>query len=79
MRKNLIAFRGQRSQQEMAKLYHVSQQAWSKWERGIGFPRTSMLIKLESDSGMTIGSLFFNQNDNEKLLNGSGGEPDSAA
>lgn len=37
-REKLIAFRGERSQVDMASLYGVTQQAWSKWELGIWKP-----------------------------------------
>ena len=38
----LIEYRGNRSQSEMAKKYHVTQQAWSGWERGVKTPTSSI-------------------------------------
>lgn len=77
MRKKLIAFRADRSQQEMAEMYNVSQQAWSKWECGVGFPRPHLLIQLEADSGVPISELFFDHSNNQMLLENN--NPDSAA
>ena len=77
MREKLISFRADRSQQEMAEMYNVSQQAWSKWERGVGFPRPALLIRLEADSGVPISELFFDHADN--LLLSKNNNPNSAA
>lgn len=55
----LIKFRGDRSQEEMGKKYGVSQQLWSKWERGICCPSPAMMLQLEKDSGIPMETLFF--------------------
>lgn len=68
MRQKLIEFRGARSQQEMAETYDVTQQTWSKWERGEGFPRVPLMLRLEKDSGIPVGDLFFNERNNLLLL-----------
>lgn len=59
MRDKLMKYRGDRSQAEMAKKYHVSQQLWSKWERGIGTPSPHIMLLLERDSGIKMEDLFF--------------------
>lgn len=59
MRDKLIEFRGGRSQEEMAKIYGVSQQLWSKWELSKGCPSPVMMVKLEKDSGIPLEELFF--------------------
>ena len=77
MREKLIAFRAERSQQEMAEIYNVSQQAWSKWERGVGFPRLPLLLRLEADAGVPINELFFDHSNN--LMLSESNNPNSAA
>lgn len=79
MREQLIGFRGSRSQQEMASKYCVTQQAWSKWERGIGVPRVSVMIQIERDSGIPLEVLFFNESNNQRLFKGKTNSPTSAA
>jgi transcriptional regulator with XRE-family HTH domain len=68
MRNNLIKFRGDRSQEEMAQIYNVTQQAWSNWENGRDTPRPATMLLISKDSGMSIESLFFDDYNNEKLL-----------
>ena len=75
MREKLIFFRADRSQQEMAEMYNVSQQAWSKWERGVGFPRPALLIRLEADSGVPIRELFFEHSNNLTLSKNNNPQP----
>lgn len=57
--KNLVTFRGIKSQGEMAKQYGVSQQAWSKYERGLMLPSFKLMLQLEKDSGIPMEALFF--------------------
>ena len=57
-RTKLIAFRGERTQQDMAKHYGVSQQSWSLWEKGESAPNVVTMKKLEKDSGVPMESLF---------------------
>lgn len=59
MRPELIAFRGNRSQEEIARHYNVSQQAWSKYERGIATPPPALMLQLEKDSKIKMEVLFF--------------------
>lgn len=64
MREKLIKFRGNRSQEQMAKCYKVSQQLWSKWERGVICPSPAMMLLLEKDSGIPMEDLFFDSFNN---------------
>ena len=59
MRLALIKYRGKNSQQKMAEKYNVSQQAWSKWEKGTATPSPSIMLLLEKDSGIKMEQLFF--------------------
>lgn len=59
MRPELIAFRGNRSQKEIARHYNVSQQAWSQYERGITTPAPALMLQLEKDSKIKMEVLFF--------------------
>lgn len=59
MRTKLIAFRGKRSQKEMAKRYNVSQQAWNAWEQGLYAPKPNIMKKIEFDSGIPMEVIFF--------------------
>ena len=59
MREKLIKYRGKRSQEEMAKKYGVSQQAWSKYENGTATPSPSIMLRIEKDSKMKMEDIFF--------------------
>lgn len=56
-REKLIAFRGKRSQADMATTYGVSQQAWSMWEKRTSKPNVVIMKKLELDSGIPMEEL----------------------
>lgn len=58
-REALITYRGDRSQQEMAVMYGVTQQAWSSWENGITKPDVVTMQKLSKDIGKNIEDIFF--------------------
>ena len=58
MRDKLIKYRGKRSQEEMAKMYGVSQQAWSKYENGTAVPSPSIMLRIERDSGIKMEDIF---------------------
>lgn len=58
-REVLITYRGDRSQQEMAAMYGVTQQAWSSWENGITKPDVVTMQKLSKDIGKNIEDIFF--------------------
>lgn len=66
-REKLIAFRGSRTQAEMAARYGVSQQAWGQWETGKKTPVVVTMKKLEFDSGIPMEELFFDVFNNRKL------------
>ena len=68
MREELIKFRGDKSQEEMAKRYGVTQQAWSQWEKGTLKPGVVMMKRLEIDSGIPMERLFFDVFNNAELL-----------
>ncbi|WP_050807007.1 helix-turn-helix transcriptional regulator [Acetonema longum] len=68
MREKLTEFRGERTQEEMAGLYGVSQQLWSKWERGACCPSPAMMKQLEVDTGIPMETLFFDAFNNQMEL-----------
>lgn len=72
MRRNLIKYRGDRSQKEMALKYNVTQQAWSNWENSHDTPRPATMLQIARDAEMSIESLFFDDKNNEKLLQSIG-------
>lgn len=57
-RAELIKFRGDKSQADMAKRYKVSQQAWSSWENGEKKPDVTIMKQIEVDSGIPMEVLF---------------------
>ena len=64
-RLELIKYRGDRSQSEMAAIYNVSQQAWSSWENGDKKPDVTIMKQIEKDSGIPMETLFFDIFNNE--------------
>ena len=60
-RVKIIEFRGNRSQIEMANIYGVSQQAWSKYENGTTKPELELMVKISNDMGEKIEDIFLNQ------------------
>jgi len=68
MRAKLVEFRGDRSQQEMADAYGVTQQAWSGWEKGTITPGVVTMKRLENDSGIPMEEIFFDVFNNKNLL-----------
>jgi DNA-binding XRE family transcriptional regulator len=73
MRNKLIEFRGHRTQEEMANIYNVSQQAWSNWENGRDTPRPATMLLISKDAGLSIEALFFDEVNNKELLTDSTG------
>ena len=67
-REKLIEFRGKRSQEYMASLYGVTQQAWSKWEQGTAKPGVVIMKRIELDSGIPMESIFFDIFNTKTLL-----------
>lgn len=57
-REKLIRFRGDRKQSEMAKIYGVSQQAWSLWETGERSPNVVIMKRIENDSKIPMEEIF---------------------
>lgn len=72
MREELIRFRGKRSQEEIAKLYGVTQQAWSQWEMGTKAPGVVIMKRLETDSGVSMEEMFADVFNNEALFGENG-------
>lgn len=58
LRIHLITYRGKRTQKEMAARYGVSQQAWSKWEKGECTPSLPIMKQIEIDSGIPMEEMF---------------------
>ena len=46
------------SQEDIAKTFHVSRQAVSKWERGVNEPDIEVIVRLSDIYGVTIDSLL---------------------
>jgi len=67
-REALVAYRGERTQAEMASKYGVSQQLWSCWENGLSAPSLPIIVKLEEDSGVPMEKLFFDLFNQETRL-----------
>ena len=67
-RQQLIDYRGERSQEKMGNMYGVTQQSWSKWERGAASPSLAVMKKIEIDSGISMEVIFFDSFNNLKLL-----------
>ena len=67
-RAELIKYRGDRSQADMGKMYNVSQQAWSSWEKGEKTPGVKLMKQIETDSGVPMEVLFFDIFNSERLL-----------
>jgi len=72
VRPNLIKYRGDRPQKEMALKYNVSQQAWSNWEHGRDTPRPATMLQIAKDAEESIESLFFDYDNNPSLLSPTG-------
>ena len=68
MRSLLIEYRGERSQEEMARTYGVTQQLWSLWERGSSCPSPAIMLQLEKDTGIAMEQLFFDVFNKNNLL-----------
>lgn len=67
-RQSLINYRGDRSQDEMGNKYGVTQQSWSKWERGEATPNLTIMKQIEVDSGVSMEVIFFDSFNNLKVL-----------
>ncbi len=67
IRTKLISFRGDRSQEEMAQLYGVTQQAWSYWEQGTRTPPYLTMKRIAEDIGSSIDDIFFADINNKSV------------
>ena len=68
-REEIIKYRGDRTQEEMGRLYGVKQQTWWTWENGISKPNLATMKRIEVDSGISMEVLFFDAFNNKRLLN----------
>jgi Predicted transcriptional regulators len=68
MREKLIKARGNKSQEEMAKIFGVKQQTYSSWETGRSKPLPSIMKQMEVYFSIPMEELFFDLFNNEMLL-----------
>ena len=61
MNEKLIALRGNRSQEEVAKALGISVSALSMYEQGNRIPRDEIKIALARYFNVSVGYLFFDQ------------------
>ena len=54
----LASFRGSRTQEEIGREYGVTQQVWSRWERGDVVPNVVVMKRLERDIGFPMEQIF---------------------
>lgn len=59
MNEKLIALRGERSQEEVAKALGISVSALSMYEQGNRIPRDEVKIRMAEYYGISIEALFF--------------------
>lgn len=60
MKKNLLKLlRGEKTQNEMANIYGVSQQTWYSWEIGRTVPNNETMLKMEKDFAIPMEVIFF--------------------
>ena len=67
-RARLIEYRGEHSQKEMGDRYGVTQQVWSRWEKGLAKPNVVTMKRLEEDIGVPMEEIFFDVFDTQKAL-----------
>lgn len=59
MEKNLLrVLRGNKTQQQMAKKYNVSQQTWFSWESGRTSPSNEIMLQMENDFCIPMEVIF---------------------
>lgn len=57
---NLLSLlRGDKSQDEMAKTFGVSQQGWCSWEKGRTVPSVKVLLEMERTFRIPMEVIFF--------------------
>ncbi len=54
----LASYRGKQTQEEIGKKYGVTQQVWSRWERGDVVPNVVIMRQLEKDIGKPMEAIF---------------------
>lgn len=57
----LKELRAEKSQAEMAKLFNISQQAWSSWESGRTVPKPGVMQMMEDIFGKRKEEIFFKE------------------
>ena len=55
----LKSLRGMKSQKQMAEIFGVSQQAWSKWEAGTASPCKALMLEIERFFNLPMEVIFF--------------------
>lgn len=66
---NLIALKRKEknlTQNELAKIIHITDKAISKWERGLSFPDITILIPLTEILGISLYELLKGEETNDK-------------
>lgn len=69
MREKLIKARGNKSQEEMAKIFGVRQQTYSSWETGRSKPKPVIMKQMEIYFSIPMEELFFDLFNSKMLLN----------
>ena len=60
MKRNLLKLlRGDKTQNEMANIYGVTQQTWFSWETGRTVPNNETRLKMEKDFSIPMEVIFF--------------------
>ena len=60
MKRNLLKLlRGDKTQNEMANIYGVTQQTWFSWETGRTVPNNETMLKMEEDFSIPMEVIFF--------------------
>lgn len=60
MKRNLLKLlRGDKTQNEMANIYGVTQQTWFSWETGRTVPNNETMLKMEKDFSIPMEVIFF--------------------
>lgn len=60
MKRNLLKLlRGNKTQNEMANIYGVTQQTWFSWETGRTVPNNETMLKMEKDFSIPMEVIFF--------------------
>ena len=72
MKVNLLGIlRGEKSQNDMANKYGISQQTWSSWEKGRTIPDNETMLMMERDFMIPMEVIFFESFNYKMKLNKS--------